>query len=229
MRNVVTLVFLSLFLVSAAAAQSVAVQPAAEQTFQSSQSSAPDLTARQAATELKIPAGTPIEVEVAYTVNSLDLKPGERISFRVLVPILIDGVKVIEEGALVTARVTRAKRGGHWGRAGKLAWSMEDVVAADNSRVPLAPETAARSDKLWSLENKQTNSETKMGQGRVAGTSHSGEVAAVSIASGILFPPLALMGGFKRGENAILREGRRFVVAVGKDTTIKVAAAVAAP
>jgi hypothetical protein len=137
------------------------------------------------------------------------------------VPIVIDGVTVIERDALVTARVTQAKRGGHWGKAGKLAWAMEDVVAADSSRVLLAPETATRSDKLWSLEPKTSKSETRMGEGRVTGTSHAGQVAAVSIASGIIFPPLALMGGFKRGENAILREGRRFVVAVAKDTTVK--------
>jgi hypothetical protein len=224
LRNLTTLLFLSLLFVSTAGAQSVVVQPSAEQTIQSSQSPAPDLNEQSTVAELKIPAGTPIEVEVAYTVNSLDLKPGERISFRVLVPIVIDGVTVIGEGALVTARITQAKRGGHWGRAGKLAWSMEDVVAADNTRIPLAPETASRSDKLWSLETKRTNSETRMGQGRVTGTSHGGEVAVHAIAAGVLFPPLALMGGFKRGENAILREGRRFVVAVAKDTTVKAAA-----
>lgn len=229
MRNVIALVFLCLLFVSTAAAQSGAVQPAAEQTIQSSQSSAPDQSVDQSVSELKIPAGTLIEVQVAYTVNSLDVRPGERISFRVLVPIVIDGVKVIEEGALVTARITQAKRGGHWGKAGKLAWSMEDVVAADSTRIPLAPETASRSDKLWSLENKPKDRETTMGQGRVTGTSHGGEVAAHAIAAGILFPPLALMGGFKRGENAILREGRRYVVAVGKEATVKVVAAVQPP
>jgi len=138
---------------------------------------------------------------------------------------LIGGVTAIEKGALVTARVTQAKRGGHWGKAGKLAWSMEDVVAADNSRIPLAPETASRSDKLWTLEARQANNEMRMGQSSVKGTSHAGEVAAMTIVSGALFPPLALMNGFKRGENAILREGRRFVVAVGKDATVKVVAA----
>jgi hypothetical protein len=179
--------------------------------------------------QVKIPAGTPIEVEVGYTVNSLDLKAGERISFRVLVPIVVEGLTVIERDALVTARITLAKRGGHWGKAGKLAWTMEDVVAIDSSRIPLAPETATRSEKLWGLEPRPKDGEMKMGAGRVTGTSHAGEVAAVSIASGILFPPLALMGGFKRGENAILREGRRFVVAVAKDTNVKVVAAMAAP
>lgn len=178
-------------------------------------------TAQRPMREVKIPAGTVIEVEVAYTVNSLDIKPGERISFRVLIPIIIDGAAVIEKDALVTARVIQAKRGGHWGKAGRLVWSMEDVVAADNTRIPLSPETGSRYDKLWSLEKKKTSSETAMGQGRVKGTSHSGQVAAMSILSGALFPPLALMGGFKRGDNAILREGRRFVVSVARDAVVK--------
>lgn len=213
------LIIALLLMSSVSFAQSSTDQAGAAKTIQPSET--PALNSLLPPVELKIPAGTRIEIEVAYTVNSLDLKPGERISFRVLVPIVIDGVTVIAQGALVTARITQAKRGGHWGKAGKLAWSMEDVVAADNSHVPLAPETATRSDKLWTLETKSVNSEGAMGEGRVKGTSHSGEVAAVSIATGVLFPPLALMGGFKRGENAILREGRRFVVAVGQESTVK--------
>ena len=196
------------------------VQSGAAKTIQPSET--PSLITQPPGSAVTIPAGTRIEIEVAYTVDSLDVKPGERISFRVLIPIVIDGVTVIEKDALVTAQITQAKRGGHWGKAGKLAWSMEDVVAADNTRVLLAPEIAARNDKLWDLETKSTSSEPLMGEGRVKGTSHSGEVAAVSIATGVLFPPMALMGGFKRGENAILREGRRFVVAVGKETVVNV-------
>ena len=171
--------------------------------------------------EVTVPAGTPIEVEAAYTVNSLDVKPGERISFRAVIPVMIDGVTIIETGALVTARITHAKRGGHWGKGGRLVWSMEDVVAADNTRILLAPETASRDEKLWSLEKKQTTDEPQKRQGSVKGTSHTGEVAAVSILTGAFFPPLALMGGFKRGENAVLSEGRRFVVSVGKDSVVK--------
>ena len=228
MRNVATLVFAFLLLVSTAGAQTVAIQPAAEQTVQPSQSIDPDLTPRQRTSEPKIPAGTPIEVEVAYTVNSLDVKPGEQISFRVLVPIVIDGMTVIERDALVTARITSAKRGGHWGKAGKLVWSMEDVVAADSTRIPLAPETAS-GNKLWSLETRSVKKEPAKAQGSVKGTSHVGEVATMAVVSGVLFPPLALLGGFKRGENAILREGRRYVVAVGRDSTVKVVAAATTP
>jgi len=227
-RNVTTLVFLSLLFVSSARAQSTAVQPAAEQTVQPSQSLASNAIPQPApGAQLTIPAGTPIEVEVAYTVNSLDMKPGELITFRVLVPIVIDGVTLIEKDALVTARITQAKRGGHWGKAGKLSWAMEDVVASDNSRVPLAPESASRNEALWSLENKNAKgNDTLKGQNTVKGTSHGGEVATRAILSGALFPAIGLLQGFTRGENAVLREGRRFVVVVGRDTTVKTAAAV---
>ena len=193
----------------------------AEQTIQPAQSSAVVETAPGPVSEITVPGGTPIEVQVAYTVRSVDVKAGERISFRVLVPIVINGVTVIAEDALVTARVTLAKRGGHWGKAGRLAWNMEDVVATDSSLIPLAPETSARSDKLWSLETR-TKTEAKPGQGSVVGTSHGGEVAAMTVVMGVLSPPLAIMNGFKRGEDAILREGRRYVVVVGRDTVIKV-------
>lgn len=226
MKHSLLLLFAILLWQSVLFAQTSPPETAAAKIIQPSQAGTVDATS--ATTELKIPAGTTIEVEVAYTVNSLDMKPGERISFRVLVPIMIDGVTVIERDALVTARITSAKRGGHWGRAGKLQWSMEDVVAADNTRIPLAPETAL-GDKLWSLETKTVNKGSAKAQGSVKGTSHVGQVATMAAISGVLFPPLALLHGFKRGENAILREGRRYVVAVGKDATVKVVAAAAAP
>ena len=225
MKHSLLLLFAILLSQSVLFAQTSPPETAAAKIIQPSQAATLDATS--ATTELKIPAGTPIEVEVAYTVNSLDVKPGERISFRVLVPIMIDGVTVIERDALVTARITNAKRGGHWGRAGKLVWSMEDVVAADNTRIPLAPETAL-GDKLWSLETKTVNKQPAKAQGSVKGTSHV-QVATMAAISGVLFPPLALLHGFKRGENAILREGRRYVVAVGRDATVKVVATAAAP
>ena len=229
MRNLNTLAVACFLFVSTASAQSRAIAPTAESIIQPSESAIGNSDAKPAIRELILPAGTQIEIQVAYTVNSRDVKPGERISFRVLVPIVIDGGIVVQEGALVTARVIQSKRGGHWGKGGKLAWSMEDVVAADNSRVILAPETATRSDKLATVESKRPNNETKMGEGKVKGTSHTGEVAAMTIVSGVLFPPLALMSGFKRGENAVLREGRRFVVAVGKDATVRVAVGSSTP
>ena len=232
--------FLALFVsVASIEAQNAAPVPIATETIQQSQSAsagASQLKAEPANPKsqagqpipIKIPAGTPIEVEVAYTVSSLDINPGELLSFRVLVPIIIEGVTAIEKGALVTARVTVAKRGGHWGKAGILAWSMEDVVAADNTRILLDPATRSRDEALWNLESKGKNSKTgnpQVGQGSLKGTSHKAEVTTKTIIAAAIFPPLAplaLMNGFRRGENAVLPEGKRYVVAVRRETSISV-------
>jgi hypothetical protein len=110
-------------------------------------------------------------------------------------------------GALVTGRVMKAKRGGHWGKAGKLAWMMDDVVAVDLTRVPLT-----------------ANPDIPLGQNKITGTSHGGQVAAEMAIFGSLMmfaAPLVLMSGFKRGEDAVLPQGKRFVVYVAKETTIR--------
>ena len=224
MRKTISLIFLLLILESAAIAQSETSQASAAKSIQPAQTPAAIDLARTDSPagvsitfqpapvrELKLTAGTQIDIEAAYTVSSIDLKPGDLLTFRVLVPIVVDGVTVIDKGSLVTARVAEAKRAGHWGKAGRINWIMQDVVAADLTRVALQ----ARSD----LPN---------GRNGVKGTSHGGEVATKTIVLGALmapvFPiaPLALMSGFKRGEDAILPQGKRFVVYVANDTRVKV-------
>lgn len=175
--------------------------------------------------QIVVPAGTQLDVEAAYTVSSLDVKSGDLISFRVLVPIKIDGRTVIERGALLTARVIVAKRGAHWGHSGRLSWAMQDVLAVDGTRLPIKPEAQlgsdmAGADKRGSKSNQNTNTSNS-----VKGTSHSREVMTRALIAGAIFPPLAPLGlihGFKRGENAVLPEGRRFLAFVGNNTTVTV-------
>jgi hypothetical protein len=148
---------------------------------------------------VKIPDGTVLEVETAYAVSSQDVKAGDAISFRVVNPLVVDGATVIRQGATATGRVVRAKRGGHFGRAGRLAWSMQDVTAADGARLPLRF------------------------SGRVVGDSKGAKVATrVAITGVILWPiaPVALLHGFKRGKNAYLPAGKRFEVAVQGDALV---------
>lgn len=210
-----TSLFLAVLLSQAMAlAQSPAVEPSAARSVQQLQSIAgPTESMPPTCRDIKLRAGTPIEIESAYTVSSLDLKPNEYLSFRVLIPVKIDGVTVIEKDALVTARVVDAKRGVHWGKAGRLSWTMVDVVAIDGTR----PTVQAQTD-------------LPDGRNGIKGTSHGAEVATKTVVLGVLmaplFPiaPLALMNGFKRGESAVLPEGKRFVVFVQSDTVVKVSA-----
>jgi hypothetical protein len=204
MQRSFALIFICLFVANAVGAQSPAASSTAANPVQLSQPES--ATPPPAVRELKIPAGTPLEIETAFTVNSQYVRPEELISFRVLVPVRVDGLTVIEKYSLVTGRVVQAKRGGHWGKAGKLSWIMQDVVAVDLTRVPL-----------------QAVRDTPAGTNRVAGTSHGGQVAAqIAIAAPLMLfaAPLALTAGFKRGENAVLPEGKRFIVYVARDTTV---------
>ena len=208
MRSSITSFLTIAFLSSSLAAQSARAPESAIKPIQPSESAAAISAAAQPQPRgLKLPAGTPLDIEATYTVSSIDFRPGDYLSFRVLVPIIIDGVTLIDKGSLVTGRVVEAKRGGHWGKAGRLSWTIQDVVAIDGTRVPL-----------------QAQKDLPTGRNGIKGTSHGGEVATRTVLFGaLLFPlsPLALMTGFKRGENAVLPQGKRFVVYVQSETAVK--------
>jgi len=150
-----------------------------------------------------VPAGTVVELETAYTINSQLVRKGDAVSFRVVNPVIVDGQVVIERGAVGTAVVTRAERGGHFGRAGRIAWTMKEVTAADGSRIPL------------------------QFSGRTVGDSKGAKVATQMVVMGALMWPIApvmLFHGFKRGENAIVPEGKRFDAQVFAPATVNVTA-----
>ncbi len=195
---------------SAVLGQSSEIPDPATNTVQQSPSASP-ASAQLLNREVRIPAGTAVDIQATHSVSSMDAKVGDLISFRVLVPVKVGDAIVIGDNALVTGRIVKAKRAGHWGKAGKLSWIMQDVVAVDLTRVSLT-----------------ANPDFPGGQQGVTGQSHGGEVATkTAVMAGLLAPtvvlaPLALMHGFKRGEQAVMPEGKRFVVYVQKDTAIRV-------
>lgn len=143
---------------------------------------------------LQIPDGTVIDIEAPYRLNSMEFKPNDKISFRVVNPIKLNGVTVIEAGAIATGRIDRAKRGGHFGKAGVFVWTMQTVTAVDGSQVPLRAVPV-----------------------RVRGDSKAAKVATQMIITGALLPiiaPVALLHGFKRGKDAFIPAGKRYSVYV---------------
>lgn len=157
-----------------------------------------------ATVEVKLPAATSVEIEAAHTISSADVEAGSALSFRVASPVRVNGVTVIAQGALATGRVVKARKGRYWGRAGQLLWTMESVEAVDGKLLPLQAESGGQN-----------------------GVGRGGEVATKTVITGVLliplFPlaPLALMNGYKRGENAVLAQGKRYTVFVRGDTLIK--------
>jgi len=151
--------------------------------------------------KVKIPNGVTIEVEAPFDINSQYFRKGDKLSFRVVNPVKVDGRVVIASGATATAIVTLAQRGGHFGRAGRIAWTMQDVTAVDGTRIPL------------------------QAGGRIVGDSHGAKVATQIILSGLIAPVALLAAGFKRGENAIIPAGKRMEVSTQGETIIEASAA----
>ena len=210
MKSLLTAVFAIFLCQLAGHAQTTPQESGATKVIQETEQSAESPTpVAQNKRKVKIPAGTPMEIEALHTVRSVNVKRNDYLSFRVLVPIKIEDVIIIEKDALVTGRVVEAKRGGRWGKAGKLSWTMIDVVAVDLTRVPV-----------------EISKDFPDNSTRIRGISHGGEVAARAIVLGVLVPPAApigvIAGAFKRGGDAVLPEGRRFVIYVNKDTEVTV-------
>ncbi len=148
---------------------------------------------------VKLPAATLVDFETAYPINSQEFRKGDAISFRVVNPVIIDGSVLINQGATATGIVTQAERNGHFGRAGRITWAMKEVTAVDGTRIPIEF------------------------TGHTVGDSKGAKVAAQTIIMGALMgpaAPIALLGGFKRGENAYIPAGKRFQASVRSDATV---------
>ena len=155
--------------------------------------------------EVKVPDGTQIEVELKNNVSGQEVKVGDIVDLTVVRPVQVGGVTIIDKGASARARITVAKKAGHWGKAGKLEWTMQDVQAVDSNRLP------ARFTR------------------RHTGDSKGGTVATATVVTAVLFFPAAPLWGFKKGKPAVVPAGTRYTVFIHGDTAVKGKAAPAAP
>lgn len=144
--------------------------------------------------QVQIPAGTVIGIEAAKAVSSADVDEGNAITFLVSRRVLVNGVLVIDRGAVATARVIKSKRAGSWGRGGTLEFAMENVVAVDGTRIPM-----------------------RLSNG-VKGNNHTTAVVAAAVVTGaIVFPyasPAALIWALKKGDDAVLDQGTKLTAVV---------------
>lgn len=71
-------------------------------------------------TTLHLPAGTPVEIELAETLSSTTSHLADRFAIRLAAPISRDGVEVVAVGATGQGEVIDAARAGISGKQGKL-------------------------------------------------------------------------------------------------------------
>jgi hypothetical protein len=150
--------------------------------------------------KVQIPVGTRIEIEVASPVSSADAGEGDKVRFIVSRRVLVNGVVVIDRGALASAHVVKSKPAAAWGRGGLLGWVLEDVVAVDGTLVPI---------KLAD---------------RLEGRNRSKAVVAAAIATGAMIlpytPPVGLIWALKKGDEAVLDESRKSSAVVSNNADV---------
>jgi hypothetical protein len=147
--------------------------------------------------EVKVPDGTPLEIELMSNISSATAKEGDIVDFTIVNPVVVNGVTVVEKGAPAKARIAAVKKAGYWGKAGRIGWTMQDVLAADGNRIALR------------MEKKLT------------GDSKGGTVATATIVTAVVFWPAAPFWGFKKGKNAVFPAGKRFEAFVHGDVAVK--------
>lgn len=149
---------------------------------------------------VKIPRGTVIVVETLYPVSSADFKLNNTIAFSVTRPVFVDGVLLIPRGTVARAKIVKVKKAGNFGRGGALTFDMEQIVAIDGTRIPVQLTAGA--------EGKNS-----------AGVLAVGAAAT----SALIFPytaPAAIVWGFKKGDDAVVRGSKEFGAVIKNDTEV---------
>lgn len=141
--------------------------------------------------------GTEVEIQLQTTASGEELKVGDFVDFTVVRSVQMNGMTIFEKDASARARITTAKRAGHWGKAGKLEWAMQDIMATDGARIP------ARFTQ------------------RQIGDSKGGTVAVAAVATTVFLGPVGLLWGLKKGKPAIIPAGNRYSVFVHGDVKVK--------
>ena len=149
---------------------------------------------------VKLGQGAAITVETLYPVSSASFKLNNTIAFSVVSPVYVDGVLLIPRGTIARAKIVKLKKAGTFGRGGALTIEMEQIVAIDGTRIPV-----------------QLTAEAE-------GGNRTGAMAAGAAAtSALIFPytaPAAIVWGFKKGDDAVIRGSKQFAAVVKTETQI---------
>ena len=149
---------------------------------------------------VKLPQGAAVIVETLYPISSASFKVNSSIAFSVVRPVIVDGALLIPRGTIARAKIVRVKKAGSFGRGGALTFEMERIIAIDGTKIPVELTAAAE------------------------GNNRSGVLAVGAAAtSALVFPytaPAAIVWGFKKGDDAVVRGNKQFAAVIKSDTEV---------
>ncbi len=149
---------------------------------------------------VKLPKNTAVLVETLYPVSSADFKINNTIAFTVARAVIVDDALIIPRGTVARAKIVRVRKAGSFGRGGALTFQMEHIVAIDGTKIPVLLTAAAE------------------------GGNRTGMLAVGAAAtSALIFPytaPAALVWGFKKGDDAVVRGSKQFAAVIKNEIEI---------
>ena len=86
--------------------------------------------------QIKVPDGTPVEVEMVASVSSDAVREGTIIHLKVVKDVAINGVTVFPKDSEARARVYVITQPAFMGKPGQISWAMDDIAAVNGDHLP---------------------------------------------------------------------------------------------
>lgn len=149
--------------------------------------------------EIKIKAGTTVEMELANNITSSNLMIGSEIDFSVIRDVKAEGEVVISRGSKALGRVTYIEKRKNFGRPGKIEVKVDKVLTVSGDYIYLDGKGVSAEGK-----NKSTASWTYF------------------IISLIILWPLIFIPFIQKGGHALIPAGTKFRGTISQSTTIEI-------
>ena len=137
--------------------------------------------------------GTPIRLSLARSLSSAECRTGDRVDFKVVEPIVLDGITVVPKGSMAWGKIAEAKPKRRMGRGGKLAIEIDSVKLANSDRVRLRAVREA------------------------TGGGHTAVMSGAMIGTAIVFLPIAPVWLLMHGKEAKIPEGTEITAYTNND------------
>jgi hypothetical protein len=92
--------------------------------------------------QIKVPDGTPVELEMIASISSDAVREGTIIHLKIVKDVALNGVTIFQKDSEARARVYVITQPAFLGKPGQISWAMEDVTAINGDQLPatFAPE-----------------------------------------------------------------------------------------
>ena len=99
-----------------------------------------------------LPEGTQVSLEFATYISTRTAKRSDRVRFRVVSDVSVEGMTVISKGAEAWGTVTLAKKPGHFSRDGKLQIALQSAILLNGQTIAIRVPAPARTQTgKWDL------------------------------------------------------------------------------